>query len=71
MAYLDLTAALGGSDQVADWIGRKRMQPDGMHFTAEGYQAIASVLFEAWMQAYALAQKKPSLNNASDTLPKQ
>ena len=70
-AYMDLTAALGGPGLVADWIERERMQPDGMHFTAEGYQAIASVLFEAWMQAYAQAQKKPSLNNALDAQPKQ
>jgi hypothetical protein len=70
-AYMDLTAALGGPGLVADWIERERMQPDGMHFTAEGYQAIASVLFEAWMQAYAQAQKEPSLNNDVDALPKQ
>ncbi|MGB1123465.1 MAG: SGNH/GDSL hydrolase family protein, partial [Flavobacteriales bacterium] len=71
MAYMDLTAALGGSDLVTEWIEGKWMQPDGMHFTADGYQAIASVLFEAWIQAYAQAQKEPSLNNASDVLPKQ
>ena len=70
-AYMDLTAALGGPGLVADWIERERMQPDGMHFTAEGYQAIASVLFEAWMQAYAQAQKEPSLNNAIDAQPRQ
>lgn len=71
MAYMDLAGALGGSGRVADWIEREQMQPDGMHFTATGYQAIASVLFEAWMQAYAQAQKEPSLNNAVDALPKQ
>lgn len=71
MAYMDLTAALGGSGLVADWIEREQMQPDGMHFTAKGYQAIASVLFEAWMQAYAQAQREPSLNNAVDAPPKQ
>jgi len=71
LAYMDLTAALGGSDLVAEWIESERMQPDGMHFTAEGYQAIAAALFEAWMQAYAQAQKAPSLNTASDAEPKQ
>lgn len=71
MAYMDLNAALGGSDLVAEWIESERMQPDGMHFTAEGYQAIAAALFEAWMQAYAQAQKAPSLNTDSDVLPKQ
>jgi hypothetical protein len=71
MAYMDLSAALGGSGLVADWSDCERMQPDGMHFTAAGYQAIASVLFEAWMQAYAQAQKEPSLNDAIDAQPKQ
>ena len=71
IAYMDLATALGGPGLVADWTERERMQPDGMHFTAEGYQTIASVLFEAWMQAYAQAQKEPSLNNALNDQPKQ
>lgn len=71
LAYMNLTAALGGAGIVTDWIKSARMQPDGMHFTAEGYQSIASVLFDAWMHAYAQAQKEPSLNNVPAAQPKQ
>lgn len=66
MAYLDLMAALGGPRITSDWIDDERMQTDGMHFTAEGYQTIASILFEAWMDAYSNAQKAPLLNHAAE-----
>ncbi|MGB2135555.1 MAG: hypothetical protein ACPHYG_06145, partial [Flavobacteriales bacterium] len=56
---------------VAEWIEEERMQPDGMHFTAKGYSAIANALFTAWMDAYSQAQKAPSLNSATDAQPQQ
>ena len=71
MGYMDLTNALGGPDIAAEWIEDERMQPDGMHFTAKGYSAIANALFTAWMDAYSQAQKAPSLNSAIDAQPQQ
>jgi lysophospholipase L1-like esterase len=66
MAYLDLTTALGGARITSGWIDNERMQTDGMHFTAGGYQTIASILFEAWIDAYSNAQKAPLLNRATE-----
>ena len=71
MGYMDLTNALGGPGIVAEWIEDERMQPDGMHFTAKGYSAIANALFTAWMDAYSQAQKAPFLNSAIDAQPQQ
>lgn len=71
MGCMDLTNALGGPGIVAEWIEDERMQPDGMHFTAKGYSAIANALFTAWMDAYSQAQKAPSLNSAIDAQPQQ
>lgn len=71
MGYMDLTNALGGPGIVAEWIEEERMQPDGMHFTAKGYSALANALFTSWMDAYSQAQKAPSLNSATDAQPQQ
>ena len=71
MAYMDLSNALGGSSIAAEWMEDERMQPDGMHFTAKGYSAIAGALFTAWMDAYSQAQKAPPLNNVIDAQPPQ
>ena len=71
MGYIDLSNALGGPSVVAELIEDQRLQPDGMHFTAKGYSAIANALFTAWMDAYSQAQKAPSLNNATDAQSQQ
>jgi hypothetical protein len=68
---MDLSNALGGPNIAAEWIEEERMQPDGMHFTAKGYSAIANAIFNAWIDAYAQVQKAPSLNSATDAQPQQ
>ncbi len=62
MAYLDLTTALGGPNLTSEWVEDGLMQADGMHFTAEGYGAIASVLFETWMDSYSQTLKTSHSN---------
>ena len=50
--FFDLGMALGGQKNTATWLANDWLQPDGIHYTREGYGKIARLLYGAISQAY-------------------
>ena len=50
--FFDLGMALGGHENTATLLANDWLQPDGIHYTREGYGQIARLLYGAIFQAY-------------------
>ena len=52
LGFFDLGMALGGHENTATLLANDWLQPDGIHYTREGYGQIARLLYGAIFQAY-------------------
>ena len=50
-AYFDLASATGGAENTTSWMEDGWFKSDGIHFTPEGYQEIAALIFSALQDA--------------------
>jgi hypothetical protein len=51
-AYWDTRARMGAEGSMVNWVMAGLAQGDYAHFTAQGYQRLASVLFQDIMRLY-------------------
>jgi hypothetical protein len=56
-AFWDLRKRIGGKGAMGDWVTAGLGQADRVHFTAAGYQRLASALYEDLMAQYELYKK--------------
>jgi hypothetical protein len=56
-AFWDLRKRIGGKGAMRDWVTAGLGQADRVHFTAAGYQRLASALYEDLMAQYELYKK--------------